>query len=257
MKYEAEISVIDRGYRFSKKIIVSKKVISADNAFQFIIEKEKWQNDTFYMDKDFSYKSGDYEIYRKCKINCLCVNRIYFTNELDNEIEKYYKHKFKKKDVLEYAKIDYTDMLILNMKNCGEFLEVKAPKNSEKFYNKLKKLYNYPVKTLYHGTSIKNAKSILSNGFKKSKGGALGPGLYVGPLSKARCFTKRYGEHYPCIFELDVILGNMLTLVSRTETPSQIPEEYDSMYCTYFNQDEYLLKETDQVLIRRVLFNEK
>ncbi|KAE8292322.1 hypothetical protein D5F01_LYC09689 [Larimichthys crocea] len=46
------------------------------------------------------------------------------------------------------------------------------------------------VYTMYHGTSIANARLIIANGFKQSSGGMLGKGVYVSR-------DKRKAERYP------------------------------------------------------------
>ena len=49
--------------------------------------------------------------------------------------------------------------------------------------------YRNEPRTFYHGTSLQAAESILRDGFKPSKGGLLGPGVYVAEEHKARRFA--------------------------------------------------------------------
>ncbi|KAK2902241.1 uncharacterized protein [Channa argus] len=71
------------------------------------------------------------------------------------------------------------------------------------------------VYTMYHGTSVANAKLIISNGFQQSPGGMLGKGVYVSR-------DKKKAERYPLnsnpsdrvVLELRVRVG----LVKRIDT---------------------------------------
>merc|ERR1711908_18648 len=47
----------------------------------------------------------------------------------------------------------------------------------------------------YHGTSLKNAKDIMANGFESSSGGYLGKGVYGAYEDKAREFAKLGDRH--------------------------------------------------------------
>ncbi|KAM9360645.1 uncharacterized protein ABDE67_001257 [Symphorus nematophorus] len=49
---------------------------------------------------------------------------------------------------------------------------------------------NRGVYTMYHGTSVANARLIITNGFKQSPAGMLGPGVYVSR-------DKKKAERYP------------------------------------------------------------
>ncbi|XP_044052164.1 uncharacterized protein LOC122876199 [Siniperca chuatsi] len=66
------------------------------------------------------------------------------------------------------------------------------------------------VYTMYHGTSVANARLIIANGFKQSSGGMLGKGVYVSR-------DKKKAERYPLqnnpsdrvVFELRVRVGRV------------------------------------------------
>lgn len=63
--------------------------------------------------------------------------------------------------------------------------------------------------TMFHGTSLENAKSIVENGFQPSTKGTLGEGVYLSQnISKA----KHYG---PVIVECVVVVGKTIVIQRR------------------------------------------
>lgn len=63
------------------------------------------------------------------------------------------------------------------------------------------------VQRLYHGTSLQGLSSIVYMGkFIPSAGGLLGPGIYLGPLSKAQGYANKYGVG-GALLACDVVLG--------------------------------------------------
>ncbi|KAI5088440.1 hypothetical protein C0J45_21983, partial [Silurus meridionalis] len=64
---------------------------------------------------------------------------------------------------------------------------------------------------MYHGTTLQNALKIVCNGFQRSKGGMLGPGVYVTrSFQKAAAYPKRLlpGEEQ-AILRLRVRVGKV------------------------------------------------
>mmetsp|Transcript_24787 Transcript_24787/g.57594 ORF Transcript_24787/g.57594 Transcript_24787/m.57594 type:complete len:207 (+) Transcript_24787:198-818(+) len=69
-----------------------------------------------------------------------------------------------------------------------------------------------PVETVYHGTSSRAAEAIKKFGFKPSKDGMLGAGVYVTPtLSKAEAFAGKDGE----VVKLAANMGNVKVVDAR------------------------------------------
>ncbi|CAE7810655.1 unnamed protein product [Symbiodinium sp. CCMP2592] len=65
--------------------------------------------------------------------------------------------------------------------------------------------------TMYHGTSSSNAASICKQGFKQSKDGMLGAGVY---LSADRDKARGYGD---TVLEVDVRLGKTKKITSQSD----------------------------------------
>ena len=81
------------------------------------------------------------------------------------------------------------------------------------------------VRTLWHGTSIRNAVKILQGGFIPSRGGLLGAGVYFGLIRKASMYG---GDNV--IFKCDVALGRVLPARREiTSWDADRTEGYDSV----------------------------
>ncbi|XP_040010647.1 uncharacterized protein LOC120804961 [Xiphias gladius] len=66
------------------------------------------------------------------------------------------------------------------------------------------------VYTMYHGTSVANARLIIANGFKQSSGGMLGKGVYVSrDRKKAERYPLNSNSSDRVVFELHVRVGNV------------------------------------------------
>lgn len=74
---------------------------------------------------------------------------------------------------------------------------------------------------MYHGTTRKNAQSILANGFHRSSDGMLGPGIY---LSRVQEKAKRYPINHPegdkVIIKVRVNVGKVI-VINRQHHPLQ------------------------------------
>jgi hypothetical protein len=66
--------------------------------------------------------------------------------------------------------------------------------------------------SLFHGTTVESAKSILQNGFRASSQGQLGAGLYLAREDKAQKFATdgRHGWGRGVVFCVDAVLRNPL-----------------------------------------------
>lgn len=66
------------------------------------------------------------------------------------------------------------------------------------------------VYTMYHGTHLKNAETIIRNGFEPSKDGMLGPGIYVSRnVDKAKCYPPNTDKSDKVVFKLKVRVGKV------------------------------------------------
>lgn len=66
------------------------------------------------------------------------------------------------------------------------------------------------VYTMFHGTSVANARLIIANGFRQSSGGMLGPGVYVSrDKTKAARYPLRNNASDRVVLELRVRLGRV------------------------------------------------
>lgn len=66
------------------------------------------------------------------------------------------------------------------------------------------------VYTMFHGTQLKNAETIIRNGFVPSKDGLLGPGIYVSRnIDKAKCYPPNTDKKDKVVFKLKVRVGKV------------------------------------------------
>ena len=110
----------------------------------------------------------------------------------------------------------------------GDFMEVgsiwKIKKTGDiAFMEKLRSLTlngnsNANIKTLYHGTTEKNIKSIVNTGFLKSNGGMLGSGVYLAPDPGK---TKYYSKD-----NQDFLLIAIVNLKGSEYSQNKIYDEY-------------------------------
>ncbi|XP_050966608.1 grass carp reovirus (GCRV)-induced gene 2o [Labeo rohita] len=66
------------------------------------------------------------------------------------------------------------------------------------------------VYTMYHGTHLSNAKTIINEGFEPSKTGMLGRGVYVSRnIKKAKCYPLNTDKNDKVVFKLKVRVGKV------------------------------------------------
>ncbi|XP_063058597.1 grass carp reovirus (GCRV)-induced gene 2o [Engraulis encrasicolus] len=64
--------------------------------------------------------------------------------------------------------------------------------------------------TMFHGTHLSHAKTIISNGFQQSKDGLLGAGVYVSRnKDKAKCYPLKEDVKNKVVFKLKVDVGKV------------------------------------------------
>ncbi|KAL0993791.1 hypothetical protein UPYG_G00113980 [Umbra pygmaea] len=69
---------------------------------------------------------------------------------------------------------------------------------------------NEKVYTMFHGTHLSNAQDIITNGFKPSRDGLLGPGVYVSRnIEKAKCYPLNADKNDAIVFKLKVRVGKV------------------------------------------------
>ncbi|XP_061420039.1 uncharacterized protein LOC133350064 [Lethenteron reissneri] len=80
---------------------------------------------------------------------------------------------------------------------------------------------NNTVYTMYHGTSVGGARSILSEGFRQSTDGMLGPGVYVSrDIDKAMAYPRNVPHDDRVVLELQVNVGRVKK-IDRQNHPLQ------------------------------------
>ncbi|XP_064207576.1 grass carp reovirus (GCRV)-induced gene 2o [Anguilla rostrata] len=66
------------------------------------------------------------------------------------------------------------------------------------------------VYTMYHGTHIKNATTIITQGFQRSQDGLLGAGVYISRnKDKAKCYPLKVDKKDKVVFKLRVNVGKV------------------------------------------------
>ncbi|XP_041701015.1 grass carp reovirus (GCRV)-induced gene 2o [Coregonus clupeaformis] len=66
------------------------------------------------------------------------------------------------------------------------------------------------VYTMYHGTYLKFAQTIITGGFQRSSGGMLGPGVYVSRnIDKAKCYPLNADKKDAIVLKLKVRVGKV------------------------------------------------
>ncbi len=71
------------------------------------------------------------------------------------------------------------------------------------YRNQTKSGFRQQVLIMFHGTPLTNVESILDNGFRASRDGMLGPGIYASSdFGKAAAFG-------PCVFKILVYVGRV------------------------------------------------
>ena len=84
----------------------------------------------------------------------------------------------------------------------------------------------------YHGTGDEAARNIVANGFQRSPGGLLGPGIYVAAQDKAEKFARHDRCRYlgaPVIIECLVRFSRAKFIAGDDEAGSWIDEGYDAI----------------------------
>ncbi|KAM6914457.1 uncharacterized protein PEZ65_014836 [Lycodopsis pacificus] len=79
-------------------------------------------------------------------------------------------------------------------------LGLSAPVNNRKY-------------VMYHGTTSRNAQSILAHGFSQSEDGMLGPGVYLSrDLQKASAYPKRHPQSDKVVIKVQVNVGEVIAI---------------------------------------------
>ena len=151
----------------------------------------------------------------------------------------------------------------------GDHLIVNKPPGESAFRHMCAKLAGSEIITLFHGTPAHNVPSILQDNFKLSKWGALGRGLYLGPMTKAINFTggnrwlgrpgswkREQAERLSrdTVIECKVVLGRC-NEPGRADIGHISPGSsgFDTLYYAGFSNPEYCVQSVNQVLIRRII----
>ncbi len=191
-----------------------------------------------------------------CSIDGICVKQSIFINEIKKVLEEKEKQVLKEAPPLQHLKIQPYFIKEYGLRSIGKTIHVTKPPRQKEFFDIWETMPDSEVVTLYHGTNAKNVPDILSEGFRKSKRGAFGVGLYCGPIEKAKGFSSKSRKYwqrdylYSPIFEFDVLLGKCWEADKPT---NKFPNNYDSICYDGFRNTEYCLKNPHQVLIKKIL----
>lgn len=196
---------------------------------------------------------------RKCKIGKICVNPREFFNEI---YEKYSNEKITFQKILNISEIcDF-----YGLENYNTYLKVTTPPNLVKYEKLFEKLGEYEIAIRYHGTGFQHISSIVDKGLNISKRGALGPGIYVAHRNKADEFASLRNHHdivSGITLEVECLFGKVHTYTNMdgglglcTFKHSTFGEDIDTIYYNGFVRPEWCLKDTSQVLIRKIFIND-
>lgn len=107
---------------------------------------------------------------------------------------------------------------------------------------------------LWHGTSLDVAADILVNGFRPSRSGMLGPGVYMGKVSKARNYARSWQYNYGLMLKVEACMGRV--------TEDQHDLTADTIYCPagsnkrawggYIRRAEWCVRDPLRVVVREL-----
>ncbi|KAK0141592.1 hypothetical protein N1851_020961 [Merluccius polli] len=91
---------------------------------------------------------------------------------------------------------------------------------------------------MYHGTTRANAQAIMRNGFRRSQGGMLGPGVYLSRnLEKASRYPIGVPDSERVVFKVKVNVGNVIAINFQGHPrqdnwhDASYGEVYDTAWC--------------------------
>jgi len=151
----------------------------------------------------------------------------------------------------------------LGISQVNNYLTFNTPGNYENFYKELDKadIKNSKLITLFHGTSYHNAHEIALKGFKISRGGSLGKGVYAANWDKASAFAYSRGEHgniLLAILEIEIILNNTWSDHTWTGAPFDMTNKEHCNDNTRdveyygFNRPEWCIRDANRVLLKKI-----
>uniref|UniRef100_A0A671MJU7 Poly [ADP-ribose] polymerase n=1 Tax=Sinocyclocheilus anshuiensis TaxID=1608454 RepID=A0A671MJU7_9TELE len=86
----------------------------------------------------------------------------------------------------------------------------KAVKDRSKSLSENQEPKSGRVYTMFHGTHLTYAKTIIDKGLEPSKDGMLGPGVYVSRnIEKAKCYPLNTDKKDKVVFKLRVRVGKV------------------------------------------------
>lgn len=113
-----------------------------------------------------------------------------------------------------------------------------------------------PTTFLWHGTPLSNAAGILAKSLKASFDGMLGPGVYLGTLSKAKGYMR--SSEWGMLLYVEACLGNVV----EAEPKGDIPRDADTLHCAAGNyrrayggrirNEEWCVKNPERVVVREI-----
>ncbi|XP_059398719.1 uncharacterized protein LOC132130884 [Carassius carassius] len=98
----------------------------------------------------------------------------------------------------------------MRMEGVVSFFGWKAVKDRTKSLSENQEPESGREYTMFHGTHLKNAVTIINKGFEPSKDGMLGPGVYVSRnIAKAKCYPPKTDKNDKVVFKLKVRVGKV------------------------------------------------
>jgi hypothetical protein len=189
---------------------------------------------------------------RKCKIDNICMKPAEFVQRVK---EGYYGERITFRKILNIPQIcDYYGII-----NRGTYLQVTTPPNQEQYEKTFERLGNHEIGIKYHGTCLRNLTSIVDQGLRASKHGALGKGIYVGNKDKARDFAGiRSYESIGILLEVECLFGEIVDITRDVKDNGVVLRKMshdalgaDTIYYGDFKRPEWCLKSPYQVSIRK------
>ena len=115
--------------------------------------------------------------------------------------------------------------------------------------------FQEPTTFLWHGSSLRNAGGILSEGLRASTQGMLGPGVYLGTLAKARNYAR--GDGWGLVLYCEVALGDV-----RDGGPGGRNPHGDTIHCASgyhasawgqkIHHSEWCVRDPSRVVVREI-----
>ena len=146
------------------------------------------------------------------------------------------------------------DIESLGIVEHDSFLTFSNVGNTDKFYSHLADACENPSQysntTLFHGTSHQAALEICRNGFRASRRGALGRGVYVGNFDKALTFaSSRDNTKYiqNVVLEVDILFKDLKKIKDMADATIENDNHYEG-----FARPEWVIRDESRLIVKKL-----